>query len=163
MREGVRPLIAVAPEYRQVRRVLIAYSASKSSANAMKQFVQAALWPTAELHIGAFTTDQQRARARLDEAIGYCQAHDREATAIHVATGARKGVLDYATEHEIDLMVMGRAHAARASRLSANRPGPSDGDHSSRRENSPGAPRATPRLQPAPSGRNRFPTDHDSG
>lgn len=47
---GVTPLVAVADRFVEIRRVLIAYSGSPSSAESMAQFVRYRLWPEAALH-----------------------------------------------------------------------------------------------------------------
>ena len=52
--QGVRPILAAAPEYRAVERVLIAYSGSVASANAMKRFIRWKPWGIIPLQIVCF-------------------------------------------------------------------------------------------------------------
>lgn len=72
---GVRPLIAVSKEYRNISRVLIAYNGSMESAKAMKRFVQMRLWPVPELKIVTFHPSDSKANQLLQDAEDYCRAH----------------------------------------------------------------------------------------
>ena len=107
--EGVRPLIAVADEYREIHKVLIAYSGSSESAKTMKRFVQQKLWPKAEVKIVTFGDDEEKAAELLADATDYCRAHGIEPLVEHVAQSPKSTLLTYATGWEADLLVMGNS------------------------------------------------------
>lgn len=106
---GVRPLIAVTDEDRQVRRVLIAYSGSAESAKTMKRFVQLRLWPQASVRIVTFGKTPEEARALLSDAAEYCRAHDLDPETEHIPKNPKHELLPYAKDHLIDLIVIGNS------------------------------------------------------
>jgi nucleotide-binding universal stress UspA family protein len=106
---GVRPLIAVTDEDREVRRVLIAYSGSAGSAKTMKRFVQLRLWPEASVRIVTFDKTPQEAEVLLSEAAEYCRAHGLDPATEHVDAHARHALLPYAKDHLIDAIVIGNS------------------------------------------------------
>ena len=59
--KGVRPIIAVSDTFRPIHKVMIAYSGSMESANAMKHFVQLNLWSRANWI--SFTSAKKKARS----------------------------------------------------------------------------------------------------
>jgi len=107
IRGGVRPMLAVASEYRPVRRVLIAYSGSMESATTMRRFVQMRLWPSAVLKIVCFEHDVTDAGRLLAGAAEYCQAHGFVTTTEAVDGSARGSLLPYAQNGDMDLIVAG--------------------------------------------------------
>ena len=104
--QGVRPLLASAPEYRPVKRALIAYSGSLESARAMKQFVQMRLWPEAALTIACFGKSKKEGENLLDEAAAYCRSHGFAVETELSKDSAREELLSCADEHNADLIVM---------------------------------------------------------
>lgn len=104
---GVRPLLAVPAEYRPVRRVMIAYSGSRESAKAMRRFAQIDPWPGVKLDIVTFNQPEPAARSLLEDAADYCEDRGFEVRTKHSPSKPHEGVLQYAAEHEIDLIVMG--------------------------------------------------------
>jgi nucleotide-binding universal stress UspA family protein len=104
---GVRPLLAVPAEYRPVRRVMIAYSGSRESAKAMRRFAQIDAWPGVTLEIITFHQPEQVAARLLADAADYCEDRGFEVRTERSPSKPREGVLQYAAEHEIDLIVMG--------------------------------------------------------
>ena len=113
---GVRPLLAVAPEYRPIRRVMIAYSGSRESAKTMRRFAQIDAWPDVAAEIATFKQPSDVAQRLLDDAAEYCKDHGFETRTQHSEAPPREGILQYAAEHDIDLIVMGysvRSHLAR--------------------------------------------------
>jgi nucleotide-binding universal stress UspA family protein len=104
---GVRPLLAVAAEYRPVRRVMIAYSGSRESAKAMRRFAQIDAWPGVTLDIVTFHQPDDVAAHLLGAAADYCEDRGFDVRTEHCPAKPRQGVLQYAAEHDIDLIVMG--------------------------------------------------------
>jgi nucleotide-binding universal stress UspA family protein len=107
--EGVRPIIAVTPQHREIRRVLIAYSGSPESAKTMRRFVSLNLWPDVEYHVITFDKDANAAKERLEAAQWYCEAHGFTPVTCHLTGSPKTGVLQYAHEHDMDLIVMGNS------------------------------------------------------
>jgi hypothetical protein len=52
--QGVRPILAVADNYRPIKKALIAYSGSMESAKAIRHFLHLRPWPDVKLHIVHF-------------------------------------------------------------------------------------------------------------
>ena len=107
--QGVRPIIAVSPEYRDIRKVLIAYSGSMESAKAMRRYVQSRPWPNVSLRVVFFGEKNKNAVNRLKAASEYCLAHGFETETDVVAGSAKDGLIDYAQKYEYDLIVMGNS------------------------------------------------------
>lgn len=106
---GVRPLVAVADQDREVRRVLIAYSGSAESAKTMKRFIQMNLWPDAALRIVTFDKTHEEAANLLADAEEYCRAHGFDPATEFVDKDPRHALLPYAKDHLIDVIVIGNS------------------------------------------------------
>jgi len=108
---GVRPILAIAPEYREVRRVLIAYSGSMESAKTMRRFVQLCLWSDVELRIVTFQHNAATSEAEklVRDAAAYCRAHGFIAEEDFADGSAKTGLLPYATQWNADLVVVGNS------------------------------------------------------
>ena len=106
---GVRPLIAVAEEFRPISRVLIAYSGSMESAKAMKRFVQMRLWPDAELKVMTFNPSYERAHELLSAAEEYCRVHGFKVCHQSNAGDPKMLLLPAATLWQADMIVMGNS------------------------------------------------------
>lgn len=106
---GVRPLIAVAKEYRPVQKALIAYSGSMESAKAMKRFVQLRLWPEARLRIVNFGYRAEEAEQLVGAAADYCRTHGFEVEEAFVPDTPKEHLLPYAAKWGADLMVVGNS------------------------------------------------------
>jgi len=107
---GVRPILAVAPEYRDVRRVLIAYSGSMESAKSMRRFAQLRLWPDAQCRVVTFQQGATSEGAKLpQDAAAYCRAHGFNVEEDFVEGSAKAGILPYAVEWNADLIVIGNS------------------------------------------------------
>ena len=111
--KGVRPILAVARDYRPIRRVLVAYSGSMESAKALKQFVQLRLWPEITLKIVSFDREHDNADSLLDDAAAYCRLHGYEAEVQHLAGSPTRHLLEHADQCKTDLVVMGSSSRAR--------------------------------------------------
>lgn len=115
--KGVRPIIAVAEEYRPIRRAMIAYNGSMESAKAMKRFVQMRLWPSTEIRIACFGFSDRDADRVLSAASTYCQAHGHTPETASLPGDATDAMLLYAHECEVDLIVMGMTARSKLMKL----------------------------------------------
>lgn len=106
---GVRPLVAVAEEDREIRRVLIAYSGSIGSAKTMKRFAEARLWPDASVRIVTFQGACEDGHALLAAAAEYCRAHGMSPETEYVDKHPKDALLPYAKDHLIDAIVLGNS------------------------------------------------------
>ncbi len=104
---GVRPIIAVSSRYREINRVLIAYSGSMESAKTMKRFVQLRLWPDAAVRIVHFSENTERAAKLLSNAHDYCRDWGMETETDAPPGTADKRLLPYAEDWSADMIVLG--------------------------------------------------------
>ena len=107
--QGVRPIIAVAPEFRQIRKVLIAYSGSMESAKAMRRYVQFNPWRGARLRIVHFGRRDDSTAKLLKDAADYCRDHGYSNETELVDESAREHLIEYARQNDMDLIVMGNS------------------------------------------------------
>lgn len=107
--QGVRPIIAVSPQFRTIRKVLIAYSGSMESAKAMRRYVQLNPWPEVRLRIVHFGRRDSDTEQLLNDAHGYCRDHGFPTETELVDQSARNALMTYAQEYEMDLIVMGNS------------------------------------------------------
>ena len=107
--QGVRPIIAVSPEFRTIRKVLIAYSGSMESAKAMRRFVQLNLWPEVQLRIVHFGKPNENTDHLLADACSYCSDHGYPNEADLVEGSPRTQLIEYTRQHDMDLIVMGNS------------------------------------------------------
>jgi nucleotide-binding universal stress UspA family protein len=106
---GVRPILAVAREFRPIRRVLVAYNGSRGSAKTLRQFIQLRIWPGTPMRIVVFGQVDEDPQQLLADAAAYCRAHGIDPETEHVAGSPKHGLLPYAVEWEADLIVMGNS------------------------------------------------------
>ncbi|MDA1233001.1 MAG: universal stress protein [Planctomycetota bacterium] len=104
---GVRPILAVAKDYRPIRRVLLAYSGSMRSASAIKQFVTMQLWPDLCFKLVMFDQPNEIAETLLNEMAGYCRSHGHEFECEHIEGSPKQQLLQHATDWNADLIVLG--------------------------------------------------------
>ena len=107
--DGVRPILAVAEEYRPIRRVLVAYSGSLESAKTFKHFVHSGLYADAPVRIVHFGDDAATASRRLEKAAAFFAAHGRPVDTDHAAGDAAKELIRYAEAWKADLSVAGNS------------------------------------------------------
>ncbi len=117
VKEGVRPIVAVSAEFREIRKVLIAYNGTMVSAKAMKRFVQSHPWGNVEVRIACFRMDPEIAERLLVDASSYCRAHGMVVDVEHVAASAKTELLSYAEGWGADLIVLGSCTKSRMARL----------------------------------------------
>lgn len=108
---GVRPIVASASSYREIKKVLVAYSNSVESAKTMRRFTQLShiLAPNAAVQIVSFGKANGDGPAALLEARKYMQAHgiDPEVNFLH--DSPRTGVLSQAEKWGADMIVLGNS------------------------------------------------------
>ena len=117
IRCGVRPIIAVSDQCREVKRVLAAYNGSPASVMAMKRFAQLRLWPSAALKLACFEFNEEAATPLLIEAARYLRAHGYEPEAESLPGSAKKHLLTHALEWDADLVMMGSTYRGRIAKL----------------------------------------------
>jgi nucleotide-binding universal stress UspA family protein len=110
--KGVRPILAVALEYRPVTKVLVAYNGSMESAKALKRFVQSAPWPDIELSIVTIGESEEKGRELLADAAGYCRLHGYEVQTELIEGSPKDLLLGHAERLGTDLLVMGSSSRA---------------------------------------------------
>jgi nucleotide-binding universal stress UspA family protein len=103
----VRPMVAVSPQYREIRSALIAYSGSMGSAKAMRRFVQLRPWTDLRVGIVHFEEHPGQGAVLVEEAADYCRGHGLTVETAVVSGEARAGLLNYAREKDYDLLVLG--------------------------------------------------------
>jgi len=107
VREGVRPILAIPDQYRPIKRVLIAYSGSLHSAEAMKQFLQNRLWPDVAVRVVFFGKNSEEASQILRDGVSHCRDHGFSADAMHLPGDGPHALLEHAEEWDADLVVLG--------------------------------------------------------
>lgn len=107
--QGVRPIIAVSPEYRDIHKVLIAYSGSMESAKAMRRFIQLNPWQNIGLRIVHFGKQNESTVKLLKDASEYCLDHGYPNETELVDKPARDQLVNYARQNDVDLIVMGNS------------------------------------------------------
>jgi nucleotide-binding universal stress UspA family protein len=117
IQRGVRPIPAAPSEYRELRRVLVAYSGSPASAMAMKRFAQLRLWPDATVRLVCFGFEEKKATPLLIDATAYLRAHGYEPEAESLPGSPKHGLLSHAQEWGADLVVMGSTDRSRIAKL----------------------------------------------
>ncbi|MHC4349783.1 MAG: universal stress protein, partial [Planctomycetota bacterium] len=111
--KGVRPILAVARQFRPVRRALVAYNGSMESAKALKRFVQMSLWRDLTLKIVCFDKPHGEPEQLLADSAEYCLAHGYEVETEHVKGAPNDELLNHASKWKADLIVMGSSSRAR--------------------------------------------------
>jgi len=107
--QGVRPIIAVSPEFRLISKVLIAYSGSMESAKAMRRYVQLNPWRNVRLRVVHFGKNDDNTAQFLKDAAEYCRDHGFTTETEAVENSAREHLIEYARQHDMDLIVMGNS------------------------------------------------------
>jgi nucleotide-binding universal stress UspA family protein len=106
---GVRPILSIGEQCREIGRVLISYSGSLESAKAMKRFIQMRLWPQATVRLVVFEGAHDDPERLLDDAATYCRAHGFDPETDHVPQAPEKQLRVYADEWGADLIVAGNS------------------------------------------------------
>lgn len=109
LRHGVRPILAVAEQYRPVKKVLVALSGSMESARALRDYLLLNPWPGAAIRLVQFTNHKEAEPFLLEKAADYCQAHGFDVETDLVEGKPRSDLISFAHDHEADLIVMGNS------------------------------------------------------
>lgn len=109
LRQGVRPILAVAETYRPIQTVLIACSGSMESARATRDFLHLNPWPGVNLQLVHFRQHKEPDPFLLDKAADYCRAHGYDVKTDLPDGNPHTDLLSYAREHHADLIVMGNS------------------------------------------------------
>lgn len=107
--EGVRPLLAISPDTRPIRRILVAYSGSMESAKTIKWFAQLGLWPGAQLRVVTFEHPAEEAEQLVGDAADYLRRYGFEPEEAYVPASPKHELLPYAAEWQADLIVAGNS------------------------------------------------------
>jgi len=106
---GVRPILAVSDKLLEIKRVMMTYSGSMESANAIKHFLRLKAWPDAGLHIVYIGDDLQENRSMLADAAAYCADHGYTVSTELLPGPVSKQLLPAARKIDADIIVMGRS------------------------------------------------------
>jgi nucleotide-binding universal stress UspA family protein len=106
IRHNITPILTAVRGYREIHRVMIAYSGSSQSADAMRRFVQMRPWPDAAVQIVTFDSNANAADDLLNAACAYCNAHDIQVELFRGSGSASTQLLPMTKEHRIDLLVL---------------------------------------------------------
>ena len=107
--QGVRPILAVAENYRPVKKALVAYSGSMVSAKAIRHFLHLKPWPDVTLHIVHFKETAEPEPFLLENMADFCQAHGFEVQTDLLEGNTRTDLLPFAHKIDADLIVMGNS------------------------------------------------------
>jgi nucleotide-binding universal stress UspA family protein len=107
--QGVRPIMAVSPEFRTIRKALVGYSGSMESAKAMRRFIQMRLWPECRIKIVHFSKDVSKGKELIKEAASYCRSHGFETDTLLAHSHSDKDLLSQAQKSNADIIVMGNS------------------------------------------------------
>jgi nucleotide-binding universal stress UspA family protein len=113
MKSGIRPILAVAKEHREIHKVLIAYNGSLEAAKAMKGFVQSRIFPEVTIRVVSFEKRKDDPQELLIDAQNYCAMHGFETDTDFVDADPRDELIDYAEQMKADLIVMGSTGRSR--------------------------------------------------
>jgi nucleotide-binding universal stress UspA family protein len=107
--QGVRPILAVSPKFRNISKVLIAFSGSMESAKAMRRYVQLNPWRNVRLRVVHFGKSDDNTAQFLIDAAQYCRDHGFTTETEVVEKNARDHLIEYAQQNDLDLIVMGNS------------------------------------------------------
>ena len=113
---GLRPLLAVSEEYREIKSAMIAYDGSPLAARAMKAYCMLDIWKPMPTTISCFSGETGDADTLLADATSYLQSHSFPSTALRVEDKPSKALLETMESCKADLLVMGAAKRSRIGR-----------------------------------------------
>ncbi len=113
---GLRPLLAVSEEYRDIQSAMVAYDGSPLSARALKAFCMLDIWKPMPTTIACFSGQEGEAETLLADAAAYLESHTFAATKKRVEEKPRKVILDTLEACNADILVMGAAKRTRLGR-----------------------------------------------
>ncbi|MEM7314988.1 MAG: universal stress protein [Planctomycetota bacterium] len=106
---GVQPILAAGPEYREIKKVLVAYSGSVESAKTIRTFNQINLWPDAEIKAINIGKRGSKGPVLLTEIREYFAAHGKDVEIEFIEGSAKNELLPAADDWQADLIVVGNS------------------------------------------------------
>ena len=107
VRKSSRPVLIVPRQYREIRKVLIAYDGGNESTKALKAACETFAGLSCELHVAFVTDDDAHADELGAEVRDYVGPYGIQAGLVRLRGEAPKSILQHAGEHAFDMIVMG--------------------------------------------------------
>lgn len=102
-----RPILVTTPEYREPRRVMLAFDGSATTRKGVEMVAASPLFRGLPCHVVMIGADSGEHRAQLDWARDTLAAAGFEAPAVLRSGEVERVLCDYRREHDIDLLIMG--------------------------------------------------------
>ncbi|MBZ0071138.1 MAG: universal stress protein [Gammaproteobacteria bacterium] len=102
-----RPILVTTPEYREPRRVMIAFDDSATTRKGVEMVAASPLFRRLPCHVVMVGADSAEHRAQLDWARDTLTAAGFEAPAVLRSGEVERVLCDYRREQDIDLLIMG--------------------------------------------------------
>jgi len=107
IRKSPRPVLIAPREYRDIKKVLIAYDGGNESTRALKTACETFANLPCELQVVCVTDDDEHADTLATEVRDYVGHHGIEVALTRLSGDAPKVILQHAAQHGFDLIVMG--------------------------------------------------------
>jgi len=107
IRKSPRPVLIAPREYRDIKKVLIAYDGSNESTRGLKTACETFVDLSCELHVVFVTDEDEHADTLAAEVRDYVGHHGIEVALTRLTGDAPKIILQHAEQHGFDLIVMG--------------------------------------------------------
>jgi len=107
IRKSPRPVLIAPREYRDIKKVLIAYDGSNESTRGLKTACETFVDLSCELHVVFVTDEDAHADTLAAEVRDYVGHHGIEVALTRLTGDAPKIILQHAEQHGFDLIVMG--------------------------------------------------------
>jgi nucleotide-binding universal stress UspA family protein len=113
---GLRPILAVAEEYRPIERAMIAYDGSPLAARAMKAFCMLDIWKPMPTTITCFSGHEDDHLQLLSDAGSYLESHGFEHATLYRDENPKHCILNALEDCNGDVLVMGAAKRSKLGR-----------------------------------------------
>jgi nucleotide-binding universal stress UspA family protein len=107
IRKSPRPVLIAPQQYRDIRKVLIAYDGSNEATRALKTACETFANLSCALHVVYVTDDDSRADDLAAEVRDYVSHYHIDLALIRLTGNAPKEILQHAIRYDFDLIVMG--------------------------------------------------------
>ncbi len=107
IRKSPRPVLIAPQQYREIKKVLIAYDGSNEATRGLNPACETFSDLSCELHVVFVTDDDAHADKLAAEVRDYVGHHSIDVSLTRLTGLASKGILQHAGQHEFDLIVMG--------------------------------------------------------
>jgi nucleotide-binding universal stress UspA family protein len=107
IRKSPRPVLIAPKNYREIRKILIAYDGSNESTRGLKTACETFSGLSCELHVVFVTDDDSHADKLAAEVRDYVGHHGIEVVLSRLTGSASRAILQHAVENDFDLIVMG--------------------------------------------------------